>query len=181
MLVTNNERGTGSSFKPAKTSRDTRTSRDRRHYSRTSPATQPTSRTHPIRCMTTSAASVLRLKGLQFTSAEAQGGLEKFKFFEFKFSLGRAPSRGKVPATRCAGPRGFRSTLTRQFHANVDHCDDSFMQQAQGRGFLSWDPSFLQGVFLLLINQTLLRSASSVFTPFVLFSFLSGYHPLPLL
>ena len=137
MLVTNNERGTGSSFKPAKISRDTRTSRDRRHYSsRTSPATQPTSRTHPIRCMTTSAASVLRLSGLQITSAE-------IKFFKFKFSLGRARptwlSRGKVPATRCEGPRGFISSLTRQFHAVVYHCDDSFMQQAQGRGNLSWD------------------------------------------
>ena len=121
MLVTNNERGTGSSFKPAKTSRDTRISRGRKHYSRTSPATQPTSRTHPIRCKITSAASVLRLNGLQFTSAEAQGGLEKIQIFQIQiFTRARAQP----------GSHAAKSPLrdAKDLEASDHHSRDSFMQ-----------------------------------------------------
>ena len=117
--------------------------------------------------MTTSAASVLRLNGLQFTSAEAQGGLEKnSNFSNSNFHSGARPtwlSRGKVPATRCEGPRGFISTLTRQFHAVVYHCDDSFMQ-AQGRSYLSWDPVFPTG------RVSPSRQPNSSFVQRVLFS-----------
>ena len=120
-LVTNNERGTRANFKPAKTSRETRTSRDRRHYSRTSPATQPMSRTHPIRCMTTSAASVLRLSRLQITSAEAQGGLEKIQIFQIQiFTRARAQ-----PGSHAAkSPRRDAKDL----EASYQHSRDSFMQ-----------------------------------------------------
>ena len=34
----------------------------------------------------------------------------------------------------------------------VHDCDDNSMQQAQERGYLSWNPSCLQGVFHLIIN-----------------------------
>jgi hypothetical protein len=63
---------------------------------------------------------------------KCKGGWKKIQIFT------RAQlSLGKVPATRCEGPRGFISTLTRQFHVVVDHCDNSsVIQQAQGLGQL---------------------------------------------
>ena len=86
-------------------------------------------------------------------STSARGVGKNSKFSNQNSNARPSGSRGKVPATRCEGPRGFRSTFTKLFHAVVNHCDDSFMQQAQGRGNSSWDLFPRQGVFLL-INPT---------------------------
>ncbi len=82
--------------------------------------------------------------GLPSPNSQAHGGQVwkiHINFSNSNFSFGRPPtwlSRGKVPASRCKWPRGFRSALKRLFHAVVDHCDDRFMQQVQGRGYVSW-------------------------------------------
>jgi hypothetical protein len=67
--------------------------------------------------MTTNAVSVLRLNGLKFTSAEAQGGLGKIQNFQIKI-LTRV--RAQPGSHAAKSPLRDAKTLTIQFHAVVD-------------------------------------------------------------
>jgi hypothetical protein len=118
----------------------------------------------------------------QFTRARGlrRTGLEKIQIFQIQiFGMARAHPwlTRQSPATRCEG-----------FQASDQHSRDSFVQWlmivtaflcSKHKGdAVRVGPVFLQGPpGRVSLHQHLLRSASSVFTPLVLFCFLSGYHP----
>ena len=118
----------------------------------------------------------------QFTGARGLDGVGKnSNFSNSNFHGARTPvtHRGKVPLRDA-----------KDLKASDQHSRDSFVQwliivttvlcSKHNGDAVRVGPVFLQGPpGRVSLHQLLLRSASSVFTPLVLFCFLSGYHPWP--